>query len=135
MKTTSILNLKGGVGKTITAVNLAYNLATTHNQRTLLIDIDKQASTTKFFDLHNPATAGITEILINEQPAASQILKTQYANLHLISSNMNTMNASRIINQDNLNPREYRLKNALKSIQENYDYCIIDNPPDLEMST
>ncbi|MCL1986683.1 MAG: AAA family ATPase, partial [Firmicutes bacterium] len=135
MKTTSILNLKGGVGKTITAVNLAYNLATTHNQRTLLIDTDKQASTTKFFDLHNPATAGITEILINEQPVASQILKTQYANLHLISSNMNTMNASRIINQDLLNPREYRLKNALKSIQENYDYCIIDNPPDLEMST
>ncbi|MCL1999688.1 MAG: ParA family protein [Turicibacter sp.] len=137
MKTTNIINLKGGVGKTISAINIAYTLATKHNQRTLLIDNDKQANVSKFFGLHGDDVAGIAELLTqtgkNRKSTTSYIKPTQYDNLSIITSNMGLLQANRLILIDTNTSQQTRLKKALEQVASNYDYCIIDNPLDMDM--
>ena len=69
MKTISIINLKGGVAKTISAINIAYTLVAVHGKRVLLIDNDKQGNTSKFFGLYNYEHDGIAELLIIKELA------------------------------------------------------------------
>ena len=63
MKTISIINLKGGVAKTISAVNIAHILATTHNKRVLLVDNDKQGNVSKMFGVHNYNAPSIAKLI------------------------------------------------------------------------
>ena len=85
MKTIAIMNVKGGVGKTMTACNMAHILAKDYRQRVLLLDADPQGDASEFFGAGSVG-AGMTELLTGAQPAEELIVGTDYDRLELIPS-------------------------------------------------
>ncbi|SCY30834.1 ParA family protein [Lysinibacillus fusiformis] len=135
MKTISIINLKGGVAKTVSAINIAYTLVVKHEKRVLLIDNDKQGNTSKFFGLYDPESDGLSELLtVRGLDVDSVIRKTGYEGLDIITANMNLLRANKEILMDVSLPQQTRLRKKLEQVKERYDYVIIDNAPDLNMS-
>lgn len=131
MKTIAIINLKGGVGKTTTAINVATLLAEKHGKHVLLIDNDPQGNASQFFNCYEGGedTCGTAEILRRRIPArwSSHGIDVINANISLLEAD-NTLRAS-TERQDN------RIKEYLHSVEGEFDYCIIDNPPALLMCT
>lgn len=72
MRVISILNLKGGVGKTVTSDNMARILSKIYNYRVLIIDNDKQGNTSKFFGLHDEDRLGVQDILTYDEFSAKK---------------------------------------------------------------
>jgi chromosome partitioning protein len=133
MKTISIINLKGGVAKTISAVNMAHILATVHGKRVLLVDNDKQGNISKMFGLHSYEDGSITDVLMERHGDINEIITpTRYAALDVIPANMTLLEVNAIEREER---RYTRLRAALEGIAGDYDYCIIDNAPDLNAST
>lgn len=136
MKTVSIINLKGGVAKTISAVNIAHILAVVHGFRVLLVDNDKQGNASKMFGLHSYDAPGIAEIMTERHPSLDEIIApTAYPNLDVIPANMNLLRANLQVLLDSSRPQQTRIRSALKGVADRYDYCIIDNAPDINIST
>ncbi len=131
MKTIAIINLKGGVGKTTTAINMAAQLAEKYRKRVLLYDNDPQGNASQFFDCYGGGedTCGAAEILRGRIPArcSSHGLGIINADISLLEAD-NALRAS-TERQDN------RIKEYLRGIEGGFDYCIIDNPPALLMCT
>lgn len=135
MRVMSIINLKGGVGKTMSAVNIAHVLTTIHNKRVLIVDNDKQGNTTKIFNKHDDGGLSIANIMTNKNIDVEEVIvSTQYENLDLIPANMDLIKANMDVLLDNSRVQQFILKKALEQIEDNYDYCIIDNPPDINIS-
>jgi len=135
MKTISIINLKGGVAKTISAINIACILATVHGKKVLLIDNDKQGNTSKFFNVHSYDEPSISEVLtIKGFETYKAIKSTRYSGLDVMPANMLLLRANKEILLDVSRPQQTRLQKALRSIEGQYDYCVIDNAPDINMS-
>lgn len=129
----AIVNQKGGVGKTTTAVNLGCCLGML-GQKVLLIDIDPQGNTTSgvgIDKMNNDKT--IYNVLINEEPIEANIVETEFENLSLLPSNIQLAGAE--IELVPAISREYKLKNALEGVAENYDFILIDCPPSLGLLT
>ncbi|SHJ74837.1 ParA family protein [Tepidibacter formicigenes] len=136
MKTISIINLKGGVAKTISATNIAHILAVVHNKRVLLVDNDKQGNASKMFGLHSYDKPSVAELMTTHNVNLDEIIAhTQYANLDLIPANMTLLKANLEVMLDTTRPQQTRFKTALRSVEDEYDYCIIDNAPDINIST
>ena len=137
MKTVSIINLKGGAAKTITAANMAHILATVHGKRVLLVDNDKQGNISKMFGLHNYEDFTIADVLTGRAAFLGELIApSQYKRLDIIPANMNLLSAIKEVILDSLRPHQTRLKTALKQLSAGeYDYCIIDNAPDINVST
>lgn len=138
METISIINLKGGVAKTVSAINIAHILAVHHRRRVLLVDNDKQGNTTKFFCGGECDIAGYTiaELLTGKGASAADVLiSTQYEKLQLIGADMSLVTANRQLMLDSTRPQQTRLKKALEPVSGDYDYCIIDNAPDIALNT
>jgi len=133
MKTISIINLKGGVAKTISAANIAHILAVKHGKRVLLIDNDKQGNISKMFGVHSYERPSITDILTNNNDCV--ITESLYDNLDIIPANMTLLKANLDVLLDVSRPQQTRLRTALKQVEDDYDYCIIDNAPDINIST
>lgn len=135
MKVISIINLKGGVAKTMSSINIAHILATVYNKRVLIIDNDKQGNTTKFFNKHSEEELSIADLMTNRSLGADDVIAgTKYKNLDLIPANMKLLKANLDVIMDVSRPQQTRLKKALEEIKDTYDYCIIDNPPDINIS-
>lgn len=135
MKTISIINLKGGVAKTVSAINIAHILAVMHGKRVLLIDNDKQGNTSKFFGLYDPEWEGLAELLTDKKMDVDNVIrKTAYEGLDVITANMNLLRANKEILMDVSRPQQTRLRKKIESVKDRYDYVIIDNAPDINMT-
>ena len=135
-KTISIITLKGGVAKTITAVSMTHILAHYHGKRVLLIDNDKQGNASKTFGVHSYAHDSLSELLTNRHTDPHGVIRrTAYENIAVIPANMTLLKANLEILMDSTRPQQTRLCSALHSIADEYDYCIIDNAPDINIST
>ena len=135
MHTTSIISLKGGTAKTTTAVNMAYLLAVVHKKRVLLIDNDKQGNTSKTFNRYDPEDKNtVARMMLERNLDLSEIIKqTDYEGLDLITANMDLLEANLLTVVDTGRQQQTRFKKALRAAGD-YDFCIIDNAPDINMS-
>jgi chromosome partitioning protein len=129
----TLVNQKGGVGKTTTAINIAAYLAQM-DQRVLVIDLDPQANATSCLGVDKRTVQGSTyEALLDEEIQGSWILYNERLNLSLLPSSPSLAGAEvELVEQFG---REFRLRNALNSLHEKYDYILIDCPPSLGLLT
>jgi chromosome partitioning protein len=128
----AVLNQKGGVGKTTTVVNVAAALAQKH-QRVLVIDLDPQAHLTIHLGADsNDESTSIYDVLMGQVPISEAIRQVR-ENLWLLSANINLVGAeSELVNEVG---REIILRQAIDSIETEFDYLIIDCPPSLGLLT
>ena len=132
-KTVSILNQKGGVGKTTTAVNLTASVGA-EGKRTLLVDIDPQGNSTSGFGLNKrKLTKSSYDVLVGQASAAEVIVKTEFENVDILPANMDLAGAELEIIE--MKGREGLLKRALTGVWEQYDYIFLDCPPSLGLIT
>ena len=132
-KIISIINQKGGVGKTTTAINLAASLGILE-KKTLLIDFDPQANATtglKNFDIENDFS--IYDAMIGNKKIADTISNTSLEYMHFIKSDANLVGCE--IELVSLANREKQLLKLVNRIKKNYDYILIDCPPSLGLLT
>lgn len=133
MKVLALVNQKGGVGKTTTAVNLASCLAAAE-RRCLLIDLDPQGNATSGlgFAKHD-LTSSIYDVLVNDQPLQSVIMGTDLPFLDLAPSNTQLVGAE--LELVSAFSRENKLATAIKRMDGPYEFILIDCPPSLNLLT
>lgn len=132
-RTIAITNQKGGVGKTTTSINLAASLAEA-GKKVLVVDVDPQGNTTSGFGVDKSKVENtIYELLLGECEIEECICHEAYKNLDLIPSNVNLAGAE--IELINIERREYRLKDAIEKVRDQYDFILMDCPPSLNMLT
>jgi len=126
MRTTAILNLKGGVGKTVTAINMASILATVHGQRVLLIDADSQCNATEFFGGDEAPTQTLADLLQGEPHLIS--MGTEVPDLSILPASDALMDLD-LTKAETKQADIYRLRDALRACTEFFDAVLIDCPP------
>ncbi len=132
-RTLAIVNQKGGVGKTTTAINLGAALAIA-GLRCLVVDCDPQANTTGGLGIaKEDGRPSIYDLLLGTQDAAAVLLDSEIAGLKVIPGTKNLIGANvELVGQDD---RETRLKTALQPIRESFDFILLDCPPALDLLT
>lgn len=138
-KIISLVNQKGGVGKTTTSINLAAALGKL-GKKVLLIDMDSQGNATTGLGLNsNDFSHDIYELITDKCNVNEAIIKTKYENLSIIPSTINLAGIDvefvKKMLEDNTFKQNMQLKVKLDEIKANYDYIIIDCQPSLGLGT
>lgn len=134
IKTICIANQKGGVGKTTTTVNLSAALALS-GYRILVVDMDPQGNASSGLGIkkHEALESNIYHVLIGEKTIQEVAMKSPTSNLWVATANPDLVGAE--IELVDMPQREYRLKSAIASVADQYDYILIDCPPSLGLLT
>jgi cellulose biosynthesis protein BcsQ len=132
MITLACYNIKGGVGKTATAVNLAY-LAAQSGIRTLVWDLDPQAAASYYFRIKAKVKKGSKGLLQGKQSLADTIKGTDFELLDLVPADFSYRNMDLLL-EDKKNP-ERKIYKLLKPLAEDYDLVILDCPPSISLFT
>lgn len=130
----AIINLKGGVGKSVTTINLAAEFSA-RGLGVLVVDLDKQANVTKFYnalDYDKPSTA---DLLTCKESIEEAVAFTCTKGVDLVPANMRLLLANKQVLLDSTEPQQIRLRDALEAVMDNYDICLMDCPPDLDMGS
>ena len=137
MKTISILNLKGGVGKTFTTINMAYELYR-RGFRVLLLDNDKQGNLSRAYGRYDMERMAPASRLLdgNWREVEELIFHTDYEGIDIIPSNLSLLGATWRLTAEEGENQLLRYGDFMKraEVYGSYDYCIIDNPPDVGLN-
>lgn len=150
MKTYAFLNIKGGVGKTTSATTIAHILASEYSKKVLLIDLDPQGNSSSLFSdrkvnfaevLYSVLKDGdlsplkeyqntVGDLLIDSHVDINEVIyNTDCPNLSLIPSFIDLSEVENKLKADVISPQQFRLKHHLEKVKDNFDYCIIDCSP------
>ncbi len=132
MATVALYNIKGGVGKTATAVNLAY-LAAREGARTILFDLDPQGSAAFYFRINPSRKLPGRKFLRGGRRIEKRIRGTDYENLDLLPSNLSFRNLDTILSKFKRSSKQ--LHRILKPYRKTYDYIFLDCPPGIGLAS
>ena len=132
MKTISLINKKGGVGKTTIAVNLAYAFAESCDLRILVLDNDDQGNDSQFFGVEPELS--LADVLMGRTSMKEAIQHTRYPRIDIVASGEDLLDANVSVIKDENIVQQSILQNAMRTVAEDYDICIIDNPPTINAS-
>lgn len=129
----AVTNQKGGVGKTTSAVNIAYYLAKS-GKKVLLVDLDPQGNATSGLGIDkNELTSTMSEVLLETTDLKDAILKTDHKNLWLAPTTSHLANVE--VEIAAMQHKFSRLRTALETVAGDYDIILIDSPPSLSLLT
>ncbi len=132
-KVIAIINQKGGVGKTTTAVNLSACLAY-KGKKVLIVDADAQGNATSGLGVEkNEALLSTYDCLVDDTKINEAIIRTKYKNLSILPANQELSAAEIELSYEE--KREFFIKNTLSHVKDQFDYIIIDSPPALGLLT